>query len=206
MFLGGCITLFHKNHQKSSFLMEHAPTLKSEPCLFSKPEWTVSCKLMGSQTFAHYFQTCSNHHATYNAPYQTNNQKPKYKLINFEGPSSLGQPVQPIILPQFAHAKTYLILSSFLYIIQTVVQKGLRVFVMQSLLVGDSPEQCFSQCQNCCLSQAVAPVVDMFSIVLCRDRFLAGRHKWRLGSKNRNESRRVETGFETTQNLIHRKF
>ena len=117
MFLGDCITLFHKNHQKSSFLMEHSPTLKSEPCLFFKPVWTVSCKLMGSQTFAHYLQTCSNHHATYNAPYQTNNQKPKYKLINFEGPSSLGQPVQPIILPQFANAKMYLILGSFLYII-----------------------------------------------------------------------------------------
>ena len=44
--------------------------------------------LKGSQTFGCYFQTSSNHipstrDATYKISYQTNHQKPRYKLINF---------------------------------------------------------------------------------------------------------------------------
>ena len=39
---------------------------------------------------------------------------------------------------------------------------------MQSLLVGDSPAQCFAQRQNCCLSQATASAFDTFSMVYSR--------------------------------------
>ena len=50
--------------------------------------YVIMLSLKGLQTFGNHFQTSSNHiqstiHATYKIPYQTINQKQRYKLISF---------------------------------------------------------------------------------------------------------------------------
>ena len=125
--------------------------------------------LKGLQTFGNYFQIGSNHiqstiHATYKISYQTINQKLRYELISFLQVRQISQS-SCLSLHMLI---TYFISTSFLYQIQTVFHKCLRVLVMQSLLDGDSPAQCFAQRQNCCLSQATAAAVDTFLMVYSR--------------------------------------